>query len=139
MVLGLGGHSISASDLPNLDTARRCSILSDQFFQGGSNAGACLILIGAAICHHGAFRELHDVVERNGILGRVDNRFKLCFQAHKKLSPVIADAGLAGHHRLKVFMFAQKNLAEQPVLFQLDCLQAHKLEKRQKHANQRLP
>src|SRR5713101_4503954 len=54
------------------------------------------------------------------------------------LPPVIPYFGLLLHHCIKSDVLAQENLSKQPVLTQLNCLQAHQLKQRQEHAHQRL-
>ena len=81
MLLGLGGHAISARDLANLDAAVGSSAIVDQFLKRDADARLDLIL-GRAFGNRRLFQQLDNVVERDRRFRRINNRFEFRFKTH---------------------------------------------------------
>ena len=55
------------------------------------------------------------------------------------LSPIIPHGGLFRHYCFESNMLADRDLAKQFILTNLDCLQPHHFQQRKKHTYQSLP
>ncbi len=81
MLLGLGGHAISARDLADLDAAVGSSVVVDQFLKRDADVRLDLFF-GRAFGNRRLIQQLDDVIERDRRLRRVNNGFKFRFKTH---------------------------------------------------------
>ena len=81
MLLGLGGHAISAGDLADFNATVGSSVVVDQFFERDADARLDLIL-GRAFGHRRLAHQLDNVIERDRRFRRVNNGFKFRFKTH---------------------------------------------------------
>ena len=81
MMLGLGGHAISARDLANLDATVGSSVIVDQFLKRDADARLDLIL-GRAFGDRRLIQQLDNVIERDRRFRRINNGFEFRFKTH---------------------------------------------------------
>ena len=81
MLLGFGGHAISARNLADLDATVGSSVVVDQFIERDADMPLDLFF-GCAFGNRRIAQQLDDVVERDRRLRRIDNRFKFSFKTH---------------------------------------------------------
>ena len=81
MLLGLGGHAISARDLADLNATVGSSVVVDQFLKRDADTRLDLI-VGCAFGDRRFIQQLDNVIERDRRLRRINNGFKFSFKTH---------------------------------------------------------